>query len=44
MRFLAVILSLFFIFGCASKEIKKTNSVEIQKQHANKAFKELDKQ
>ena len=46
MRFLAIIVSLFFIFGCAAKEkiVKKTNSIEKQKQEAYKAWKELDKE
>ncbi|WP_168175745.1 lipoprotein [Nautilia sp. PV-1] len=36
---------LFFITGCSSKqEVNKANSIQMQKQDANKAWKELDTQ
>ena len=44
MRVILVGLILLFI-GCASKEINKPNpSVQMQKQDANKAWRELDKE
>ena len=39
-----LILTLIFITACASKEINKTNTIQIQKQDAQKAWKELDKE
>jgi uncharacterized protein YcfL len=41
--FLAV-LTVLFIFGCASKEVNKANSVQTQKHDADKAWRELDNQ
>ena len=44
MRVILAGLILLFI-GCASKEINKPNpSVQIQKQDANRAWRELDKE
>ncbi|GAB6075110.1 hypothetical protein [Nautilia lithotrophica] len=39
-----LILTILFIAGCASKEINNTNTIQIQKQDAQKAWKELDKE
>ncbi|WP_456479504.1 hypothetical protein [Nautilia sp.] len=43
-KIILLILTLFFITGCASKEINNTNTIQMQKQDADKAWKELDKE
>ncbi|ACM92332.1 putative lipoprotein [Nautilia profundicola AmH] len=39
-----LILTILFIAGCASKEINNTDTIQMQKQDAEKAWRELDNQ
>jgi hypothetical protein len=44
MRKLLFWFLIFFVVGCANKTVNKTNSLQLQKQHAQKAWNELDKE
>jgi len=43
-KIILIMLAVFFIAGCAGKEINKADAIQMQKQDAQKAWKELDNQ
>jgi len=43
-KIILIMLAVFFIAGCAGKEINKAGAIQMQKQDAKKAWMELDNQ
>ncbi len=43
-KIILIILAIFYMAGCAGKDINKAGAIQMQKQDAQKAWMELDHQ